>query len=270
MLLEPQRTRYDLSWRMFGIPTRVHPFFWLATLATGWAGKETHLGPWAVWVACVFVSILLHEFGHALTARHFGASGLRVWLYWLGGLAISDGGLTRRQRIIELLMGPGAGFLLWGILFGFSFFYNYDDLARYDGALFFYLWLAVQYLLFLNLIWGLVNLLPVYPLDGGQIARELFLARRPRDGVLLSLRLSLFTALLIALFTLGVMLVNRVDPRLLAWLPIQPSEFTLLMFAGLALLSYQLSRPENLHAAQEHSFQEYRQPWEQDADWWKK
>ncbi|NOZ40261.1 MAG: hypothetical protein GXP24_08555, partial [Planctomycetes bacterium] len=47
-------------------------------------------------------------------------------------------------------------------------------------------------LFFTNILWGVVNLLPIYPLDGGQISRELCQLRHPREGMILSLRISMF------------------------------------------------------------------------------
>ena len=49
-------------------------------------------------------------------------------------------------------------------------------------------------MLYVNIFWGLVNLLPVYPLDGGQIARELLELASPADGVRQSLWLSVIAA----------------------------------------------------------------------------
>jgi Zn-dependent protease len=57
-----------------------------------------------------------------------------------------------------------------------------------------YTFMAMRYLEFINLWWGLVNLLPVYPLDGGRISRDLISHWRPRDGYDLSLKLSLVVA----------------------------------------------------------------------------
>ena len=51
--------------------------------------------------------------------------------------------------------------------------------------------LLVQYLLLVNIFWGLMNLLPIYPLDGGQIARELLQTANPREGLRQALVLSI-------------------------------------------------------------------------------
>jgi stage IV sporulation protein FB len=78
-------------------------------------------------------------------------------------------------------------------------------------------------ILVVNVYWGLINLLPVYPLDGGRIARELFTLRDPRRGIVLSLWVSTVTAAIVAAYVL------------LAW----RSFFTALMFGYLAYSSHQ-------------------------------
>jgi Zn-dependent protease len=47
-------------------------------------------------------------------------------------------------------------------------------------------------------LWGLINLLPVYPLDGGRVAREICTLGNPRRGIVLSLRISMVVAALMA------------------------------------------------------------------------
>src|SRR5207253_5525130 len=70
----------------------------------------------AIWVACVFVSILVHEMGHVIAARAFGVWG-QIVLYGFGGLAIPAGQMRHRwQHILVCLAGPVAGFLLLGLV----------------------------------------------------------------------------------------------------------------------------------------------------------
>src|SRR5262245_37099251 len=64
----PEPLPYDLRWRMFGIPVRVHWTFWLFTAILGFNIVEFGFVYLLVWMACAFVSILVHELGHALTA----------------------------------------------------------------------------------------------------------------------------------------------------------------------------------------------------------
>ena len=57
-------------------------------------------------------------------------------------------------------------------------------------------------LLFINIFWGLINLFPVYPLDGGQVAKEILIEHDPRSGVRKSLTLSIGSAAFLAVFAL--------------------------------------------------------------------
>jgi len=93
--LEPSRTPYDLNFQFAGVPIRVHPLFWLATAILGASSlqadsAESNAGmKLLVWLVVVFVSILIHELGHAFVMRYFGEVP-HVVLYLFGGLAISD------------------------------------------------------------------------------------------------------------------------------------------------------------------------------------
>jgi len=222
---EPGPTQADLHFRLFGIPVRVHPFFWLVALLLGLNYTE----PVAVlvWVIAMFAGILVHEMGHALTMRAFG---LHPWvvLYGLGGMAAYNPAYgtygrvssTTRQVLISAA-GPGAGFALAAVLIGtlalagkkvvvvFGLpFGVHAYLAEIVGSQ--PLTLLLDNLLFISIIWGVINLMPVYPLDGGHIAREILLAVNPRRGIEQSLILSLLTATALAvygLFRLNLFLV---------------------------------------------------------------
>ena len=218
MLGEPSPTQADLHFRLFGIPVRVHPFFWVTSVFLGMGSKEADPVDILVWVGVVFFSILVHEFGHATMQRRFGGHP-RVTLYGLGGLASCDDcDRSPSRQILILLAGPFAGFLLAGIVvailkafghfngfvldwvpvrwtpFDVRYYFENDKLALVD--------LIIWDLLVANILWGLINLLPVYPLDGGQIARELFTLGNPRAGIIQSLQLSAGTAVLVAVYAL--------------------------------------------------------------------
>jgi stage IV sporulation protein FB len=223
---EPQRTAYDLHFQIAGIPVRVHPLFWLAALILGANGMWDAAGkvdPEAgmqllIWTGVLFVSILVHELGHACVMRYFGQVP-RIVLYMLGGLAIADresgfgfrpvSRRTPQQQILISLAGPAAGFLLASLTvallislggeFQFDssrppFFYSSVAPANASRPLV----MLINGLLFLNIFWGLVNLLPVLPLDGGQVARELFEMADHRNGLVRCLWLSVITGVVVA------------------------------------------------------------------------
>jgi Zn-dependent protease len=196
MLGNAAPTPYDLRFSLFGIPVRVHPLFWVFTAVMGWQPRNLQLT--ALWVCCVFVSILVHELGHALTARHF-RSRPEIVLYMFGGYA-SDfplWGRSTARSILVVIAGPGAGFLLYALIHVVHL-----GLKLRGVSLSPYVAWAVYQLEFINLWWGLVNLLPVYPLDGGQISSLTLSHWRPYDGQQLALKISLVTAVGVVILAL--------------------------------------------------------------------
>jgi Zn-dependent protease len=187
-LLEPNETPWDLKWRMLGTSIRVHPMFWLFSALLGSGLEKLGIQYLLLWVACVFVSILVHEFGHVLTARFFGMRDGYIVLYSFGGLAVHHEHLRSHwQRIAVCAAGPLAGFLILVLLW----------LALGSPPIFLQReWLPDTYLLLfhINLFWGVLNLLPVWPLDGGQISRDLCRWLSPEKGLRVSLGLSLVVA----------------------------------------------------------------------------
>ncbi len=172
---EPDPTPFDLNWRMFDVQVRVHPFFWLVAAFLGW-GNFSRGGPRAIllWIACVFVSILIHELGHVAVGRVFGAQG-RILLYSFGGLAIGSSNLRKRwQRLLVYLAGPFIQLVFAaGIYVVIRAARGREGFAESAGAE------MLVMLLVINLFWGLFNLLPIFPLDGGQVTREVCEALAP-------------------------------------------------------------------------------------------
>jgi stage IV sporulation protein FB len=214
LLGEPPRTPYDLNFALFGIPVRVHPLFWLVAVIFGAQGNGG-VGI-LTWVVAVFLSILIHELGHASTMRAFG---FRPWivLYGMGGLACCDPRDSFRSSrlddsLVQILIcaaGPVAGFSLAAVLV--LGFYATGHGGQVDfvapWGLRPYVSLPNERLadlcndvFFICVFWGLVNLLPVYPLDGGQISREVLVRVSPGDGIRQSMLLSMFAAGAMALY----------------------------------------------------------------------
>jgi Zn-dependent protease len=215
MLGVPEATAYDLRFRLLNIPVRVNPWFWIVMLfisrnASDPTGRS--LMPVFVFVACAFVSILVHEFGHALSARGVGREPGGIVLYGMGGLCFyENGGLSPLARVLILAAGPGAGFALLGLVLGLAKtqfgIEPADAMALIDvgsgdagravftlmnrsPALFF----GLHFLLYINFWWGVFNLLPIWPLDGGQITGVVLGVVNPRQGTRWAHIVALFTA----------------------------------------------------------------------------
>lgn len=254
---EPPRSEGDLNFRLLSIPVRVHPYFWLMAMLLG---ATSNLRTLLVWVAAVFIAVLFHELGHALAMR---AYGFQPWiiLHGVGGTThchpspYARGSGTLGQVLISAA-GPAAGFLLALALFAAlrlaavrvefdswlgipipKFAFESDLLRGF-----------VRDLIFVNVVWGVFNLLPIYPLDGGQIAREIFARFLGRDGIRISLMLSMGLAGGLAAYNVYELaqIVRRLSSLgRLNWLDLiqnynQP--YMILLFGYLAYTSYSILR----------------------------
>jgi Zn-dependent protease len=156
-----------LRFRLFGVPFEIGPYFWVgsALLGSNVAHGEHALPLLAIWVACVTVSIVVHELGHALAARRFGVVP-QVTLYGLGGLtSMQCRPLNRSQGILVSLAGPVAGLAFWQLALLALNHPSFLPASPWVAA-------ALFFLVYINLNWTLFNLLPILPLDGGQVMRN--------------------------------------------------------------------------------------------------
>ena len=210
----PQSDRAQWTFRLCGTPVRVKFWFWITLLILG---SDRGLTGALIWMAVCFVSILLHEMGHVLAFRFFRRDA-EVVLYGFGGMAIPNRNVEGTfAEVVVSAAGPVAGFCLAGLtLAAVALTGGHVFLGRYMflphlGAVLNYKWmthsvslwrytaLAANDLLFVNFYWGLVNLLPVWPLDGGHISRALLEWWDRWDGRRKSLIASAVVAAAIAL-----------------------------------------------------------------------
>lgn len=253
VIFEPDQTPYDLRWRMLGTDVRVSPWFWLMSVFLGAPLLEEGLAGFPyllVWIACVFISILVHEFGHVLAGRAFGTQG-HIVLYSFGGLAIGSSNLSNRwQRVAVYLAGPGAGFVLLACVLPVYLIGHAQPEVRRDWPHLF--WVAISSLWYINLYWGILNLMPVYPLDGGQVSRDTFDWLMPGgQGLRVAFGLSMGIAILLAVLAL-----------------VFSQMFTAIMFGLLAVYSFQMFQQQTARGGGHSS--DDRAPWEQDPDAWKR
>lgn len=141
------------------IPILIHPFFWIFAALIGWIMGGSVMGMF-IWVGIIFVSVVIHEFGHALTAVIFKQKA-RIQLIAMGGVTMFDGPkLKFWQQFLITFNGP---------LFGFFLFLFSTSLLYFPFPPLFLKILKMTQTA--NLFWTVVNLLPVLPLDGGQLMR---------------------------------------------------------------------------------------------------
>ncbi len=176
--------------RLAGVPVRFHFTFFLALAILTAAGIGGGPG-WAVdalFVVLLFVSVLLHEWAHAVVARHRGIVTSGIVMYPVGGVAHMERRPPPRDDLWIALAGPAANLvtgsaLLWGA----------DLLDPLAGDLFERAGLA-------NVAFGAFNLLPAAPMDGGRIFRALVsLWKDERTAALAANRIARGVAFLLGL-----------------------------------------------------------------------
>ncbi len=153
-----------ISFNLFGIPVRIEPWFWITMAFIGGglsANDSLSILLVFVFMLAGFISILIHELGHALTVRKFGLP-TAITLRAFGGYATYPAGrLDRKQSFLVTAAGPTLQLTLGILLLVVSYFVAIpaESLLK---ALFLYL---IQ----ISIIWAILNCLPIYPMDGGQM-----------------------------------------------------------------------------------------------------
>lgn len=200
-------------------------------------------------IVALFLAVLVHELGHVLAASRFGLRS-DVVLWAMGGLTIPDGTVSGWRNVVLSVAGPLAGFAFWAVLwFGFmpeeaaalgwktrwdSIWHPFDFAVAIHRGYFpiqetgwHRLW---QSLCFYNLYWGIANLLPIMPLDGGQALREVLTwFKRRIEAEKLSAWIGIVTGLGVAF---------------LCWRTQQPT-LTILLFLGLVYWNFNRLQTES-------------------------
>jgi Zn-dependent protease/CBS domain-containing protein len=165
-----------------GIPIRIHVTFLLvlpllafgfgrvyseAALAAEVPAEQLRGTPflWGLAVAlALFLSVLVHELAHSLYALRKGGRVRDITLLMIGGVSqISDPPKTGRSEAMMAFVGPVASLVLGGV-----FYLLFRAVA---GTTMFDVRFALFHLVYLNVVLGLFNLLPAFPMDGGRVLR---------------------------------------------------------------------------------------------------
>lgn len=150
-----------LRFHLFGMPVVVRGSFLLIAAFIGFVGVGD-IPRTAAWITIVFLSILIHELGHALTARTYG-SAVAIELNGLGGLTrweARDGELTPGRRALIAAAGSATGLVFGGLVWLVANqFGPYSSLGAF----------ILESTIYVNVFWGLLNWLPIRALDGGHL-----------------------------------------------------------------------------------------------------
>ncbi len=112
----------------------------------------------------LFVSVLVHELAHSLVARAHGLDARSITLFLFGGVS-NLGGESKEPgtEFVVAVVGPLTSLVIAGIAFGVAIVVGVDSRAG----------VVAGYLATINLLLGLFNLLPGFPLDGGRVLRAI-------------------------------------------------------------------------------------------------
>lgn len=184
------------------IPITIDPLFLLLVLLISlFNGNFVPLHVF-LWATVVVISVLFHELGHALSAQAFGLRA-SIKLVGFGGLTTRHGpSLKPWREFILVLNGPLASMLLAGLAWlAYQSFGNFlPEALRY----------LLHIMVYANIFWTLLNLLPIQPLDGGHLLRIVLVALFGVRGIKIALFLSFLFSLAIAmlLFLIGQLLLG--------------------------------------------------------------
>ena len=161
--------RFDIG----EIPVRVHFSF----LVIAFFGPRRDLEGIVVWTVAVFLAVLAHEAGHAFTARAYGIGSVSITLFALGGATMfpATAELTPGKRFVISAAGSAVGIVLGGIVGLLWLNGGFDDsspIVRLAAISF--IWAALG--------WGILNWIPIRPLDGGQMLTSALEIVAPRRG----------------------------------------------------------------------------------------
>jgi Zn-dependent protease/predicted transcriptional regulator len=173
---------------MLGFPVRIH---WTLPVAVLLLGLLSGAGARGVLLAStmafgLFASVLLHELGHAVVARRYGVGVSGILLTPIGGMSFLDG-IPRRssQEAAVALAGPLVSLALAGLFTAGALLF---DGGIAPGS-------ALSVLAVMNLVLGLFNMIPAFPMDGGRVLRA---ALTPRLGLVRATRTAAAVGRLVA------------------------------------------------------------------------
>ena len=156
---------------VLGIQVRVHWLFVaLVLFLVYWSGRSQGQDPLStlLWLGVLFGVVFLHELGHSLMARRFGIRVLDITFWPLGGMArMSEIPESARVEGLIAIAGPAVNFCLAALALPFFL----GSALPWDGDAGGPLTTALATFLAINLMLGVFNLLPAFPMDGGRVLR---------------------------------------------------------------------------------------------------
>jgi len=165
--------------RIAGIPIKVHWSFSLLLLFVGYVAYTNDiptkdLGWFFSYVVLLFVFVIMHEYGHALTARRYGIRTRDIIISPIGGIArLESLPESPRHELLVALAGPAVNVGLAFLLLVIQYFSSDSILPVAEGLTFGSFSDFLGYLLLINIVLVVFNMVPAFPMDGGRVLRAL-------------------------------------------------------------------------------------------------
>lgn len=177
---------------LFGIPIEIQPWFWISlvligALSAGNPSTADGLIILCLFVLAGFISILVHELGHALVGRSFGAPTAITLQAFGGYAAFPPGAFTRKQNFLMVAAGPFFQLVLGGIALVITIFAPIPETLI---AVFFH------FIVLISFFWAILNLIPVLPLDGGRLMESVLGPQRIKTTLTISIVVAIVAAIL--------------------------------------------------------------------------
>lgn len=191
-----------IRFTFFGMPVEIQPWFWviLALLGSNFGQMDANanqaLGV-ALFVIAGAISIFVHELGHAFAGKIYKAQPFIV-LHGFGGYAAFPGSyFTRMQSFLVTAAGPVTQLLLGFIAFGSLLLL--PELSEAFRSF-------ISDLFLVSIFWALLNLIPVYPLDGGQMMAAALGPQRRKLCLQLSIAVAVIASVILYTQKIGIMM----------------------------------------------------------------
>ena len=167
----------------------------LAPVVEGWT-------PYLLGLAAavgLFVSVVIHELGHAMTGRVYGVETERITLWLLGGMAhFKEMPKQKGAEAVVAIAGPITSFVLGAIFFAVLGFVPLEAIGVF---------VVIYYLAIMNILLAVFNMIPALPLDGGRVLRSVLHLKMSRLRAT-QISAGISRALAIALGLFGLLAFN--------------------------------------------------------------
>lgn len=178
-----------IEFTLFGIPVRIQIWFWVTMALIGGvtsADTRDEIIGLLFFMAAGFVSILIHELGHAVAGKCYGARPA-ITLQAFGGYAEFPGKrFTRLQDFVVTMAGPAIQFICGIATLLVMAFINVQSRWGHD---------FLEWFTSVSLFWAVINLVPVLPLDGGRLLNALLGPQRLKTTLIVSMVTAILAAI---------------------------------------------------------------------------